>query len=383
MNEDLSIRFYPFTEKKRKSSRLKIIIGYGKQRLTKIFTLSCIEKSNLKCQLKNQKGVSFEIPMDDIKKVYEYISEIENKLSKSRELKNVSLKNLTVKEFSEKYFNAVFLEKRADEEHRINILLEYWKEYAINDVNYMNIEHFKNEFLKTRSAGTVRKYCMILRQIMRLAVEMEYRERDPFLNVKMPCENIENERSPIPYDDLIEIFEKAKNVDEIIFNYCMLLFYTGLRCQDALDLKKENIKQINEYTVIDIVESKTQKRTIIPLHNEIKYLADSCESGYLLNCNTQRSNLRPYLSKRFRKISDKYIAYQFRHTFISMLAESGVSQPIINALCGKNPRGSIRHYQKIQNIKVLYESIMKLPKVWSHLGRNKKSPVSSGLEKCV
>ncbi len=382
MNESLNIDFYPFKENTRKSFRLKVILTTAAKHITKIFTLS--SNYSAVCQLKNKAGKSFDIPLQDIRKVYSFIENVEGNLKSNGSIEFAAKDDLTVKEFSDDFFKQTFLNKHPKELYRLDLLMEFWKDYKIKIVNFVNIEHFKNEFLKTKSASTVRKYCFLLRQIFDLAVELEYRSKNPFANVKLPVENNQNERMPMSYNDLIEIFEKSKNTnDETLFNYCLLLFYTGLRCQDALDLTIDNIKIINDYRIIDVIENKTQKRTIIPVHSSLEKLITNCQAGYILKSKTERSNLRAYLSKQFHKITDKYTPYNFRHTFISMLAESGISQPIINELSGKIPKGSIRHYQKIQNLKVLYEAVMKLPEVWSQLGRNKKSPVETGLQKCV
>lgn len=134
--------------------------------------------------------------------------------------------------------------------------------------------------------------------------------------------------------------------------------YTGLRLKDAVSLKYEQIKN----NIICLTPVKTQKygtKVQIPLHPEIKNMLSN-RRGYIMPTLAKLSG--DALSGRVQKVfkdagfhsEDSTIGRQrkaciygfhsLRHTFVSRLANSGVSLALIGKMTGHTTEKMTDHY---------------------------------------
>jgi hypothetical protein len=104
--------------------------------------------------------------------------------------------------------------------------------------------------------------------------------------------------------------------------------------------------------------------------------------GYVLKTETKRKNLSCLMPKRMKKIVKGYLPYQFRHTFVTELSKAGVSETQINFLVGKLPEGTLKHYLKA-DLKLLYESICKIPNFYSYFTRSQIQGSETALKLAV
>ncbi|HPN31127.1 MAG TPA: hypothetical protein PKY81_09225 [bacterium] len=380
MSNNVNYEFYPFLDKTRGNSvRLQVIIKTDKEVIKKTFTTTKSVDKKKCCQIANKIGIPFDIPVQNVKDIYNFIQEVESSLENGKSVSEILKPDFTVSEFAEKYFVNDFLDKQPNEKSRINKLLQYWKDYDIKKVNLINVEHFKNAFMKENAQSTVRKYCLILRTIFKLSVELGYRDTNPFTNVKLPNNIIEEETEPIPSALLPELFSQLKMKNQTLYDYCILIFYTGLRPVDILNLTFENVKQIDGVKVFQLRESKIKKYnrvTIIPVHPEIeKLIMRDRTDGNIFEFTSSRKSITHRMSDLFKTVTPDYVPYQLRHTFSTELSKADVNETHINFLLGKLPEGTMKHYLK-RDIKTLYDAICKLPKVSSRLPRNEKTGVS-------
>ncbi len=365
VNNKFSVLFYPFLDNTRGNSvRIQVIIKADKEKIKKIFTLSKSVDKNSCCQISNKAGVSFNIPIEDVKDIYSFVQEVENHWKAGKSISIFSKPNISVSEFAEKYFVNEFIEKQPSEKSRIDKLLEYWRNYKIKDVYKKQIEEFINKFLNEYAESTTRKYCLILRAIFDLSIEIGYISSNPFFKIKLPSNEPKNETSAIPYEVLPGLFEKLKSKNNILYEYCLLLYYTGLRPIDVLNLTFENVILLQNIKVFRLRESKLKKYrriTIVPIHPEIErlILRDRTE-GYIFEFETSRKSIKHRMSDLFKTVAQDYVPYQFRHTFPTELSKYDENETHINFLQGKLPEGTMKRYLK-RDIQRMYEAICKLP----------------------
>ncbi len=219
----------------------------------------------------------------------------------------------------------------------------------------------------------------IFRSILTSAVELGFRDKNPFTNVKFP-EKQQSERFPIPNALIPEILIKLKETNTTLFEYCCAIYLTGLRPSDIINLKFENIVFIDGIKCLSIRESKNKNRnrgnTIIPIHPDFEKMflnKDYAKNDYILKYPLERSNMTTRMSTMFnKKISTEYSPYCFRHTFITELYKAKVNETDINFLVGKLPEGTLKNYLK-RDVKQMQEGINSLTGVYTNLTRHTKS----------
>ncbi len=201
----------------------------------------------------------------------------------------------------------------------------------------------------------------------------------------MPSNRVTIPRNAIPDYILPKLFFDIQQDDQELFEYCRILFLTGLRGGDACNLKYSNIEKQNGIYCFVVKEGKLakyNKETIIPIHPELQFLFLKLYSDeYILNSTVARKYMVEEYSRRFKKYCPDYTPYHFRHTFATELSKAGVEQTHIKFLMGKLLEGTINHYLK-KDIETLFKAINLL--VFPSFFRQTKKAVSpDSLEKCL
>lgn len=369
MKNEQDIKLYPFREKKRRRAvRVEVIIKLPERRLRKFFTVPNNLENQTCCRMESKNGISYEIPFSTILKIGNLLTKVKDKLKNGESVDSLLKPNPSIEKFVDKHFRDNFEEIQPNEKSRLNKVLEYWGKLMIKDVYSMDIERYKIECLKRRAQSTVRKYCLILRSIFKLSVELGYRDKNPFFNVKLPSNQNETEREPIPIELLPEIFQTMLERDKELFDYCCLIYLTGLRPGDAGALKFDNLKIINGIKTLEVLESKNRNRnrgkTLIPIHPDLdKILLNNRNSGYIVEYKLSRKSIVDAMGRRFGKLFDvNFTPYNFRHTFATQLGIAKVTKLHIDFLMGKLPEGTMKYYLK-RDLPTLYTEICLLPGV--------------------
>ncbi|MBP7653882.1 tyrosine-type recombinase/integrase [Candidatus Dependentiae bacterium] len=315
--------------------------------------------------LKSKAGVSYDIPLNILEKIYEYMIEIKYKLKKGEAIETAITPNPTIKNFCEKHFKELYLSKNPKDGWQLEKVVDYFYDKRIKDITANDIEHFKVDMKNQGYASsTIRKYCLILRLVLKTAISIDYIMKNPAESVKLPSNKPEKERENIESELLPELFYKMKQVNWHLYIYCKFAYLTGLRSSDIINLKYSDITIINGIKCISLRESKnkdkaTRGRTIIPLHPALIEMLKPGGKDYVIEYPYSRSNMIYRMCRLFKKICPDYTPYHFRHTFATELSKANVIETHINFLLGKLPEGSIKNYLK-RDIGTLYEAIKKL-----------------------
>lgn len=266
----------------------------------------------------------------------------------------VNKKILEYKEKEEQHENNKFLLS--------NVIDEWYKfhvsEISANTQNFYNrpIEdvkkHFENAYIdkirpkdisefinilskKMYTRRTIAARLMVLKLAYKYAVINDMIDNNPALVVSIPNSRKYNKRDKLTNEE-IESVKKSKHL------FLNTLLYTGLRRNEALALNWEDIDFENEIITINknliwadgapkVVEIlKTESSSaVIPLLKPLKEL--------LLPCAQKNGMIFTYKGKMYSsgtfyrewiKIKEEYnlncCPHQFRHTFISIMHDSGI-----------------------------------------------------------
>lgn len=210
---------------------------------------------------------------------------------------------------------------------------------------------------KEKSNGLKRDYWSAMKQLFKAAGMEDPEVLRGIKFRRMPS----RAREPFTDEELSKIIEAAGKKGPEWKALVEIGLYTGLRLKDCVHLKVEDVKE----NVIELYPAKTKHHgTIvrIPVHANLKKTLDSLgvKSGYYLPDIVKsygKATLINRLAKVFnvvgetsvevagrkRKVSVKGF-HALRATFLTRLAESGVSLPIMESLAGHLNPAQTMHY---------------------------------------
>lgn len=106
------------------------------------------------------------------------------------------------------------------------------------------------------------------------------KNRAEFIN--LPKETEIKEKNPFDYDEIEKLW---KNKDIIWVKYILIMIYTGMRIEETVELKKENIDLQEEFIHGGNKTRKGENRSI-PIHKDIveiiKELYENSPTDYLI-----------------------------------------------------------------------------------------------------
>lgn len=166
-----------------------------------------------------------------------------------------------------------------------------------------------------------------------------------------------------------EIKKIWKESDNHYTQILLMLIYTGVRVNELMDLKKENVFIEDQY--FRVVESKTENGIrIVPIADKVlpffKWWYDNSKSEYLLQApNSDRMLYRNFRDAYFKPIMEKnnmiHKIHDTRHTCISMLTQADVKPVTIKKIVGH--KGAMSLTEKVYthlDIQELLDAINKI-----------------------
>jgi len=249
------------------------------------------------------------------------------------------------------------------QKNRIKIVVSYFGKFELKDISVDTIKTYRFNRLHNVSASTVNKEVAALSALLTGATDKGYISQNPARIVGKLEEKKTIERKPI--ENIFQVFQSAWN-DKELRDYCLLLFYTGLRCDDVINLQNENIKEKFDIKYFEVIEGKTNKTVAIPIHRSLIINQVISNGKYVLEYNKERSNAVGFFSNLLKKVlaqnnlPTEVTPYWFRHTFQDSLEAADVEEGTIRHLMGKTLSGSLKHYTHA-NLQRMKAAIDKLP----------------------
>ena len=210
---------------------------------------------------------------------------------------------------------------------------------------------------------TINNFLVIYKNFFEFCIKKDYIDINPLQVIELLKEE-KSQKVEFNQNDLIKIFND-KDVDKEILDFCLFGLYSGLRIQEIINLKKDDV--INGFILVK--DSKTINGIRkVPIHPKIQNLGCFVENRPYLFFNIKNRNVN-LISKRINRFIQKVVNdpsktfHGFRKNFVQELYKNRVEDLIIKVLVGHSTNSDITfttyNLQKVQD-SILIESINKI-----------------------
>lgn len=251
--------------------------------------------------------------------------------------------------------------------NRLKIFIQ--KEYSISDIELLKLDitfirRFEI-FLKTEYSidhNTIMKYLKQLKKVIHFAMEIDYIERDPFLQYKTAYKEVN--RGYLTSDELKRIEEKKfriKRLDQVR-DVFVWVCYTGLSYSDLKKLTTESITRgIDGKNWIIYEREKTGVRASIPLLPTAQKIIDKykddpeCIADNKILPVKSNQKLNSYLAEIAELCEiDKHVTMHLgRHTFATTVTLSqGVPIETVQKMLGHRLLATTAIYSRVVDTKI-------------------------------
>ncbi len=237
------------------------------------------------------------------------------------------------------------------------------KNYNVEDMPFRSID---NEFVrnfhiflkvdKKAEQNTANKYCKNLKKIVRLALDNNWMEVNPFQGIKFSAKA--TTREFLSEKELTTLMKKDFEVERLnvvrdIFVFCSL---TGLAFSDVAALRPEHISVDDEGNYwIHKARQKTKNMCSIPYLESARAIADkyrehpTCVAKGVVLPVLSNQRMNSYLTEiadccGIKKSLTTHIA---RHSFACLALANGVSMEIIARMLGHSDIKTTKIYAKV------------------------------------
>lgn len=230
---------------------------------------------------------------------------------------------------------------------RLNIVLKVWGNITLDKISKEHLIKL-DEYLQghRRSKATVNHYFGLLKTFFNYAIrENSYSRKNP-INEITPY-TIDTKRREYTPEEIERILKAAERVErearknskyqKYIKRIILLLFYTGMRIGEVLNLKWENIQ--GEKIVFKRSETKQKKEKVIPLTDKMKDVLDSLrdkrrKDGYVIPLGPgEKERGEIWMTDIIKKIKEysgiqDFIFHNIRHTASTIMISEALGRGV-------------------------------------------------------
>lgn len=270
------------------------------------------------------------------------------------------LKHLSCEDtvFNFKYFKE--LQKKLQEMPKN--FFKYSKYYEITFEELLEVKEQEN--YETMVNKTINGHISNFRIFFDYLKYEEIINDNPMNDIRPLPETKGTEKIEFSSEDLDNIFSSAIEIDYI--NMCKVALYCGLRIEEVLSIKKENITE--NFIYVDIEDTDTKKhQRIIPIHNNLLPVIErqirQNKGEYIFfhgNVANEVSSVGKRINRRLEKIvpENKKTFHSFRKNFSQEIelntdAEEKVKKYLMGHDMGKNITHSIYNRGKVNTDKLV------------------------------
>lgn len=275
---------------------------------------------------------------------------------------------VTLAEFIKNDYEPVFLPglkptTRNNYQNYINrYIIPFLGGYRMNEINVKHVQMFMNQMAEGKKYGleqnlcekTITRVCGLCSRIFRIAVEMKAVDDIPFKSALLVNNGKESgHHQALPDEELLRIKTAIPALPKPVQRlYMGLLVYTGMRREEILGLRWEDINLEQRYATvaravtypdnnqphIDTPKSKTSYRTVLLAQPLCNILKDNRQSrGFIFGneaplCYVTYQRLRRGCFKELNIVG--YNNHDFRATFGTQLKENGLTSAQVADLMG-------------------------------------------------
>lgn len=254
---------------------------------------------------------------------------------------------LTFKQFSEEvYLPEARLRKRSwkDDERKLSSdMYPAFGEKPLTEISRVDISKYINMILARTSKSTANRHRALLLSIFNMAIDQELLEKNCVAHIKKYEESSEHGRS-LTNEELARLLTALDNAPQQVSALAVkFLLATGMRKSECLKLKWENIDLTQKLAKLELENTKGKRARNVPLNPSAIQTLQQLEN--------YRKASNPYVfpseggthlttvRKTFESCKkaagiENFRLHDCRHTFCSILAESGTSLYMIQNLVG-------------------------------------------------
>lgn len=276
--------------------------------------------------------------------------------------------HLTLAEFIKNDYEPVFLPglkptTRSNYQTYINrYIVPFLGHYRIGEINVKHVQQFMNQMAEGKKHGleqdlcekTITRVCGLCSRIFRIAAEMKIVDDIPFKSALLINNGKESgHHQALPDEELLRIKTAIPALSKPAQRlYMGLLTYTGMRREEILGLRWEDVNLTKRYATIsravtypdnnhphvDTPKSKTSYRTVLLAQPLCNILKDNWQSsGFIFGneeplCYVTYQRLRRGCFKELNIVG--YNNHDFRATFGTQLKENGLTSAQVADLMG-------------------------------------------------
>nr|DAK40347.1 MAG TPA: Integrase [Caudoviricetes sp.] len=247
------------------------------------------------------------------------------------------LKKLTLKEIFDRWW---VVHKTKIKQNTIDSYKSCYKKYIskLNDKVFSELKTLElQEFFNKEIKGWTTQYLAknILKSLYIYALKYEIVDKDYSKFIELVKRERVIKRAIFTEIEREAIFQSNNKICKAV----TVLIYTGLRIDEFLSLKRENIE--NGFIFVDTSKTDAGIRTI-PIHPKIKNIIDEFleDNGEYLFCwkNNEKKvvyeTFRRLFHENMQEMGMEHTIHDTRHTFASMLNQVGANDVIISSLAG-------------------------------------------------
>lgn len=205
---------------------------------------------------------------------------------------------------------------------------------------------------KATTPAAANRLLSLLKQLMRHAIEREWRDTDPTVGVR----KMRYKKDPHPQwsDEDIARFEAHWPLGTRARLALALLLYTGQRRGDVIRMGRQHIKDGR----IEVTQQKTKTRLRIPIHGELRAALDACPSDHLTFLMTEQG--KPFASGNafYNWFTECTLAaglpkglspHGLRKSIARRLVEAGCTPSQVQAITGHQTLAEVDRYTRGAN----------------------------------
>lgn len=238
-----------------------------------------------------------------------------------------------------------------------NHLIPKFGDWRIDRITTTSVQKWFNELAATYSKETIMKIKNTMSPVMDSAVEDELIMRNPFKSKRLENNGRDvKHHKAIPKEKFALIKDGLYNLDPKVRYMGALLCYTGMRYEEVLGIRFEDISRDGWISIcravvhpnrnqptIKCTKTKTSDRLIPASPQLLSLLSDGPKKGFILATNKDPTRETPMSYTEARRVYNKlqkafelddYSPHDFRDTCATTWRESGMPLDVIARMLG-------------------------------------------------
>ena len=246
-----------------------------------------------------------------------------------------------------------------------NILISEIDFAFIEEYDHFMIVNYTDNYGKSIVRNTINKHHTRLRTILHNAVKEDLIVKNPYIN--FPLKNNKTHREYLTIEEINEIKDNDLGGNKSlqhVRDFFLFSVFTGLRYNDAYNLKMDNIKtDSNGNKIIQIIMEKTDDKINIPLLDEAHVIIKRYENdparevfGYVLpRYSNQKLNAYLKAITEICGIQKNITHHVGRHSFATLALNKNIPIEVVQKLLGHSDIKTTQIYAKMMTQTIVTE----------------------------